>query len=119
MRRIDDEQYLAVLNVPIPLLSGAYEARIGATDQQRPERCRLTLSSDTRFGSVRASGWLRLVGDGASTVVSFDGDLELGRYTSGGGTGIAGRLLAAPARALLDRFFACLEARLPAEQGHQ
>lgn len=110
MRQIDDERYVAHLNVPIPLLSGLYEAQIAATDQRRPERCRLTLSSDTRFGAVRAAGWLSLVEDGDGTELAFDGDLQLGRWTSGSGAGLGGRLLAAPARVLLGRFFDCLAA---------
>ena len=112
MRRIDDDHYRAELNVPIPLLRGLYEADIVATEQQRPERCHLALTSSTRFGLVRATGWLRFSSDGATTVVSFDGDVELGRLAGGSGAGIAGRVVATPARALLDRFFVCLAASL-------
>ena len=112
MQHIDDEHYVASLDVPIPLLSGEYKALIGVTEQLQPVSCRLTLESNTRFGAVRASGWLSLSGDGHVTTVSFDGDLDLGRFTSGGGVGIGGRLLAAPARAMLDRFFLCLESNL-------
>lgn len=112
MERLDEEHYRGTLDVPIPLLRGEYVALIAVTEQQPPNACRLALTADTAFGFVRAGGSLTLEAQATTTVLSFDGDLQLGRFTSGGALGLGGRLLQTPARMLLDRFFACLDEQL-------
>ena len=112
MRRLDADHYEAVLNLPIPLLHGEYVAKVTAFDQQAPDHCQISLTSETGFGQVCADGALSLRAMGAATVLNFEGTVELGKLTAGGRLGIGGRLLAAPARALLERFFACLDSSL-------
>jgi len=110
MQPVAADEFSAILDVPIPLLRGPYDARITVADAVRPEHCRLRLTSHTGFGDVAAEGSLVLSGQSGTTLLRFDGTLQLGRLTSGFGFGA--KLLAAPAKLLLERFFACMDEQL-------
>lgn len=103
-----DQRYRVRLTVAMAAITGTYDGTVTLADQVPPTSYRLIAEGKGRAGFVNGSSDIRLRSDGASTIVDVTGRLE----TGGPIARLGQRLIGGVSKMMLDRFFACLQAKL-------
>ena len=101
------------IDVRVGPVSASYKGTIEMTEQARPESYRLTASGSGGRTTVRGAGVVTLApaGDG-STTLTFEGDVQVAGMLARVGQ----RLLTTVAKAQINQFFGCLQAKTAPSQ---
>ena len=105
-----DNTYRARLTVEMAAITGTYEGTVTLTDQVPPLSYRLIAEGQGRPGFVKGNSAITLRADGATTIVEVSGTVQ----TGGTIARLGQRLMGGVSKMMLDRFFACLQAKLAA-----
>lgn len=106
--------YEATLKVGVAAVRGTFTGQVRLSDQDPPQSYRMAIEGRGGPGFVKGTALIRIEEDGAQSVVRVEGDGQLG----GPMAGVAQRLLGGVARMMMDQFFGCMVAALPAaDQG--
>jgi carbon monoxide dehydrogenase subunit G len=108
--RDGEDQYAVTLTVALAAISGTYTGTVNLTDKTPYTSYRLVIEGQGRAGFVKGSSVISLRPAGASTAVDVSGAV----HTGGPIARVGQRLIGGVARMMLDRFFACLKAKLEA-----
>lgn len=103
-----DQRYRVRLTVAMAAITGTYDGTVTLADQVAPSSYRLIAEGKGRAGFVNGTSDIRLRPDGAATVVDVTGTLQ----TGGPVARLGQRLIGSVSKMMLDRFFACLQAKL-------
>ena len=103
-----EHQYRARLTVALAAITGTYEGTVALVDLEPPRSYRLVASGQGRPGFLKGSSAVTLRADGAATVVEVAGTVQ----TGGAIARLGQRLIGGVSKMMLDRFFACLQAKL-------
>jgi len=103
-----EDRYNVRLTVGLAAITGTYDGTVVLTDKTLHTSYRLVVEGHGRAGFVKGTSviGLRLVGE--STAVDVTGAV----HTGGPIARVGQRLIAGVAKMMMDRFFACLQARL-------
>lgn len=104
------DQYAVTLTVALAAITGTYNGTVTLTDKVLHTSYRLVMEGQGRAGFVKGSSVISLRPVGASTAVDVSGAV----HTGGPIARVGQRLIGGVARMMLDRFFACLKAKLEA-----
>ena len=104
-------EYEATLKVGVAAVRGTFTGHVRLSDQDPPESYRMAIEGRGGPGFVKGTALIRIEQDGVESVVRVEGDGQLG----GPMAGVAQRLLGGVARMMMDQFFNCMVAALPAE----
>jgi carbon monoxide dehydrogenase subunit G len=104
------DQYAVTLTVALAAITGTYNGTVMLTDKVLHTSYRLVMEGQGRAGFVKGSSVISLRPVGASTAVDVSGAV----HTGGPIARVGQRLIGGVARMMLDRFFACLKAKLEA-----
>jgi carbon monoxide dehydrogenase subunit G len=86
MVRAAPDRYEGKMRVGVGAITAAeFELTVTLTDVVEPERYTLQIDGRGRFGFARGSAWVRLEDGGASTVMRYRGDLQVGGKIAGVG----------------------------------
>ena len=96
------------LTVALAAITGTYNGTVVLTDKIPHTSYRLVVEGQGRPGFVKGSSAIALRADGASTAVDVSGTVQ----TGGPIARVGQRLIGGVAKMMLDRFFACLQAKL-------
>ena len=107
---LGNDRYKAKLNVALAAITGSYEGTIALTEKVEPVSYRLTADGQGRPGFVKGSAAIALRGEGDATVVDVQGTVQAG----GPIARVGQRLISSVSKMMMDRFFACLQAKLKA-----
>ena len=105
-----EDRYAVTLTVALAAITGTYNGTVTLTDKALHTSYRLVMEGNGRAGFVKGSSVISLRPSGASTAVDVSGAV----HTGGPIARVGQRLLGGVARMMLDRFFACLKAKLEA-----
>jgi carbon monoxide dehydrogenase subunit G len=105
---IGEHKYRARLTVALAAITGSYEGTITLSDQVPPTSYRLIADGQGRPGFVKGTSVITLRAEGSSTIVVVAGTVQ----TGGAIARLGQRLIGGVSKMMLDRFFACLQARL-------
>lgn len=105
---IGSDRYRAKLSVPVAAITGQYDATIELADKVPPSTYALHVEGQGRPGFVKGSSRIQLVEEAGQTRVDVTADVHVG----GPVARVGQRLLEGVGRTMMNRFFACLAARL-------
>ena len=108
LRPIGGDRYAAELVVAIAAITGSYSATVAMLDKAAPRSYRLVVDGAGRGGFVKGDAAISLTAQGERTLVSVAGQGQVG----GAVARVGQRLIESAGRMLMDRFFACLAARI-------
>jgi uncharacterized protein len=108
-----EHSYRVTLTVALAAITGTYEGAVTLTDLVAPSSYRLIAEGQGRPGFVKGSSAITLRADGASTIVDVAGTVQ----TGGPIARLGQRLIGGVSKMMLDRFFACLQAKLTTNAG--
>jgi len=102
-----DDRYRARLAVALAAVTGTYEGTVTISDKVQPSSYRLTGEGQSRAGFVKGTSSVTLRADGGGTIVDVAVSVEAGGMIARVGQ----RLIGSVSKMMLDRFFACLQAK--------
>ena len=105
-----EDRYAVTLTVALAAITGTYNGTVNLTDKTLHTSYRLVMEGQGRAGFVKGSSVISLRPAGESTAVDVSGAV----HTGGPIARVGQRLIGGVARMMLDRFFACLKAKLEA-----
>jgi len=105
-----EDRYAVTLTVALAAITGTYNGTVNLTDKTLHTSYRLVMEGQGRAGFVKGSSVIALRSAGASTAVDVSGAV----HTGGPIARVGQRLIGGVARMMMDRFFACLKAKLEA-----
>jgi carbon monoxide dehydrogenase subunit G len=103
--------YEATLKVGVAAVRGTFTGQVRLSDQDPPNSYRMAIEGRGGPGFVKGTALIRIEADGEESIVRVEGDGQLG----GPMAGVAQRLLGGVARMMMDQFFGCMVAALPAQ----
>ena len=102
---LGDGKYRASLSVGVGSIQGKYEATITVSDQVPPHSYKLTVEGTGSSGFVRGEAVVSLAEQDGSTVVTVQGQGQIGGTIARVGQ----RLIGSVNKMMMDRFFTCLQ----------
>lgn len=108
LRHLGEDRYQAELVVAVAAITGSYGATIAIEDKVPPRSYRLSMQGTGRTGFVKGAATIALEPVANGTAVHVDATADVG----GAVARVGQRLIEGVARTTMNRFFACLEARL-------
>ena len=106
---LGDNRYRATLTVALAAVTGTYEGTVAMVDMQEPTSYRLLIDGQGRPGFVNGASTVTLVAQGTATAVRVDGTVHIG----GAIARVGQRLVSSVGQMMMDRFFACLQSKVP------
>jgi uncharacterized protein len=103
-----EDRYAVTLTVALAAITGTYNGTVNLTDKTLHTSYRLVMEGQGRAGFVKGSSVISLRPAGVSTAVDVSGAV----HTGGPIARVGQRLIGGVARMMMDRFFACLKAKL-------
>ena len=103
-----DDRYVVTLTVGVAAITGTYTGTVAITEKTLHTSYRLVMEGQGRPGFVKGSSVIALRAAGATTAVDVSGAV----HTGGPIARVGQRLIGGVAKMMLDRFFACLQAKL-------
>jgi carbon monoxide dehydrogenase subunit G len=101
------DQYSATLTVSVAMITGRYEGTVTIADKMPPTAFRLIVEGRGGLGFVKGDSHVTLREEGPSTAVDVSSAVEVG----GAVARVGQRLLGTVSKMMLDRLFACLQAK--------
>jgi carbon monoxide dehydrogenase subunit G len=103
-----DNRYRVKLHVALAAVTGNYEGLVTLSDQVRPTSYRLTGEGQGHAGFIKGTSDMSLRAVGDATIVDVKATVQAG----GAIARVGQRLLGSVSKMMLDRFFACLTAKV-------
>jgi carbon monoxide dehydrogenase subunit G len=105
---IGPDRYRAKMSVVVAAVTGNFDATIELADQTPPHGYTLRVDGQSRAGFVKGASRIDLSESDGHTRVDVKADVQVG----GPVARVGQRLLESVGKGMMDRFFACLSARL-------
>jgi carbon monoxide dehydrogenase subunit G len=105
-----EDRYKVTLTVALAAITGTYNGTVQLTDKTRHQSYRLVMEGQGRPGFVKGTSVIALRPDGDATAVDVTGAV----HTGGPIARLGQRLIGGVAKMIMDRFFACLKAKIEA-----
>ena len=108
LRPVGPDRYEAELGVAIAAISGNFNGTVAIEDKAPPQSYSLRVEGTGRPGFVKGHARVTLAAEGASTRVHIVAHGDVGGTIAR----IGQRLIEGVAKTMMDRFYACLAARV-------
>ena len=108
LRDLGNDRYQAELVVALAAITGRYDATVAIEDKVPPRSYRMVVQGSGRSGFVKGTASVTLEAVDAGTAVAIDATGQVGGLIARVGQ----RLLDGVARSMMNKFFACMAARL-------
>jgi carbon monoxide dehydrogenase subunit G len=105
-----EDRYNVTLTVAMSAITGTYQGTVTLTDKTPHQSYKLMMEGHGRPGFVKGTSVIALRPDGEATAVDVSGAV----HTGGPIARLGQRLIGGVAKMTMDRFFACLRAKLEA-----
>ena len=102
------DRYNVTMTVGLAAITGTYNGTVVLTDMMPMTSYGLVVEGQGRPGFVKGSSAIALRADGGTTAVDVSATVQ----TGGPIARVGQRLIGAVAKMMMDRFFACLKAKL-------
>ena len=101
LTRISADKYELGLNLLIGSVSGSYKGSVELSEKNPPDNYRIMLTGEGSIGFVKGQAAFVLTAKDGGTVISYDGEAEVGGLVAG----IGNRVLGGIAKFMVKRFF--------------
>jgi carbon monoxide dehydrogenase subunit G len=101
LTRVDEDKYELGLDLLIGSVSGSYKGSVELSDKQPPDYYDLALVGEGSIGFVKGKAHFVLVDKGDGTLITYDGEAEVGGLVAG----VGNRVLGGIAKFMVKRFF--------------
>ena len=108
LRPVGDDRYKAELAVTVAAISGNFDATVALEDKMPPNSYRLVVEGTGRIGFVKGTAQIELEPAESGTTVKVAASADVG----GAVARVGQRLLEGVGRMTMDRFFACMAAKI-------
>ena len=105
-----EDRYKVTLTVALSAITGSYNGTVQLTDKTPHQSYRLVMEGQGRPGFVKGTSVISIRPEGAATAVDVSGAV----HTGGPIARLGQRLIGGVAKMTMDRFFACLKAKIEA-----
>ena len=105
-----EDRYSVTLTIGLAAITGTYSGTVVLVDKIPPSSYTLSVEGEGRAGFVKGSSAIALRSEGPSTIVEVTATV----HTGGTIARLGQRLIGGVAKMMMDRFFACLQAKLTA-----
>ncbi len=105
-----DDEYSMRMKMVLASMSGLFQGKVRIADRNPPASYRLVVEGTGKIGFMKGEGVLTLTSASPTTMVSFEGDVQVGGTIAAVGQ----RLVETTARMLIKRFFDKLNAEVVA-----
>jgi len=99
--RVSEDKYELGLNLLIGSVSGSYKGAVELSEKHPPDNYVIMLTGEGSIGFVKGQAAFVLTPKGEGTVISYDGEAEVGGLVAG----IGNRVLGGIAKFMVKRFF--------------
>lgn len=107
---VGEDRYNVTLTVAMAAITGSYQGTVTLTDKTPHQSYKLVMEGHGRPGFVKGTSVIALRPDGEATAVDVTGAV----HTGGPIARLGQRLIGGVAKMTMDRFFACLRAKVEA-----
>ncbi len=107
-----EDRYTVRLTVGLAAITGTYDGTVELTEKIPNTSYRLVVEGQGRPGFVKGSSAVALRAEGSTTAVDVTASVQ----TGGAIARVGQRLIGGVAKMMLDRFFACLQSKLPPQE---
>lgn len=104
-------QFDALLKIQIAAVKGTYKGKVQVADTEPPKRYRLIGEGSGSPGFVKGEAIIELSQQGQDTLVSYQGEVQVGGLMAGVGQ----RMLGGVAKMMLNQFFKNMEKELKSQ----
>jgi len=108
LQPVGPDEFEATLKLGVALVKGTYKGKLALREKTPPESYRLVVEGSGAPGFVKGEATLRLTKQEGGTLVSYEGDAQVG----GAIASVGQRLMEGVARMVLSQFFKNLEKEL-------
>ncbi len=105
---IGDDRYRATMAVVVAAVTGNFDATIELADKTPPHGYTLRVDGQSRAGFVKGATRIELSDAEGQTLVAVRAEVQVG----GALARVGQRLLEGVGKAMMDRFFACMQGKL-------
>jgi len=105
---VGEDRYNITLTVAMAAITGSYQGTVALTDKTLHQSYKLVMEGQGRPGFVKGTSVIALRADGEATAVDVSGAV----HTGGPIARLGQRLIGGVAKMTMDRFFACLRAKV-------
>ena len=107
---LGDDRYKAQLTLAVASISGQYSGTVTILDKRAPATYRLVVEGNGKPGFVKGEAIIELAGEAdGTTTVRVKGDGQVGGLIARVGQ----RLLSSVSKMMMDRFFQCMQGKIP------
>lgn len=111
LKLVGDNEYQATMKIRIGPVQGVFSGSVQLTDLKEPESCHLHVDGKGAPGFVKGEGDLKLTTDGDSTILSYQGDAQVGGRLASVGQ----RLMESSTQALIRQSLESLDSQVKAK----
>jgi hypothetical protein len=101
LEKTGENEYAMKMKMALAAFSGLFEGKVAIADSTPPVSFRLLVEGKGKVGFMKGGGLLSLAAQDAGTMVSYDGDVQVGGTIAAVGQ----RLIDSTARMMIKRFF--------------
>jgi uncharacterized protein len=101
MEKTGEDEYAMRMKLLVASLSGNFEGKVKLMDKEPPHRFRMRVDGSGKIGFMKGEGAIALSPDGEGTLLTYDGDVNLG----GTMAAVGQRLVDTTSKMMLKRFF--------------
>jgi uncharacterized protein len=101
LESIGDNEYAMRMKMALASVSGLFQGKVRTSEPNPPDSFRLLVEGTGKIGFMKGDGLLKLAETDGNTVVSFEGDVQVGGTIAAVGQ----RLIDTTAKMLIKRFF--------------
>lgn len=111
LEKTGENSYSATLRTGVGSIKGVFTGSVQLEDMQPPSHYRMIVSGKGQPGFLKGSGELNLEERDATTIVSYNGDVQVGGTIAGVGQ----RMIQGTAKMMAAQFFTAIEAEAKTE----
>jgi carbon monoxide dehydrogenase subunit G len=105
LERTSEGIYAMTIRAGVASIKGLFNGTVRMEDLREPEHYRLAIEGKGRTGFLKGSGDFELVEEGDTTVIKYNGEMQVGGMIASVGQ----RMVLSAARMMASQFFSALE----------
>ncbi len=110
LERVSETEYVGVMDVRVGPVQGKFQGKIDLLEANRPESCTMKVDGRGTPGFLSGTGSWSLAADGAGTVMTYNGDVDVGGKIANVGQ----RLMDSSAKSLIRQGLESLDGQIQA-----
>jgi carbon monoxide dehydrogenase subunit G len=105
LERTSPDTYAMTIRAGVGSIKGLFNGTVRMEDLREPEHYRLAIEGKGRTGFLKGSGDFELVEEGETTIIKYNGEMQVGGMIASVGQ----RMVLSAARMMASQFFTALE----------